>query len=107
MAQWVSYYLNHRMRADYKRAPRILSMRAYSNLLFLVISKRKKGKIVRVFLGRIGFLLWRQFGSSLCRCILRLLQVVLSFLLVLFPLPFCRGASHVLDEVELLTKHNT
>ena len=35
----------------------------------------KKEKMFRVFLGRIGFLLWQLFACSLCRCISHLSQV--------------------------------
>jgi hypothetical protein len=66
-------------------------------------SKKEKERL-RVFLGRIGFLLWRLFACILCRCILRLSQVALFSLMVLFPLPFCRGAFHDPDGVELSTK---
>jgi hypothetical protein len=59
----------------------------------------KKEKIVRVFLGRKGFLRWQLNACSLCICILRLLRGALSFLLVLYLLPFCRGAFHDLDGV--------
>jgi hypothetical protein len=54
--------------------------------------------------GHRDFPLWQLYAYSFCRCISRLSQVALSFLLVLYPLPFCRGVFHDLDEVELLTK---
>jgi hypothetical protein len=72
--------------------------------LAISASTKKERKIVRVFLGRRGFLLWQLYAYSFCRCIVCLSQVALSFLLVLYPLPFCRGVFHDLDEVELLTK---
>jgi hypothetical protein len=58
----------------------------------------------RGVLGRKDFLLWQLYAYSFCRCISRLSQVALSFLLELYPLTFCRGVFHDLDEVELLTK---
>jgi len=64
----------------------------------------KKEKMFIVDLVRKDFPLWLLFACSFCRCIWRLLQVALSFLWVLCPLPFCRGVFHDLDEVELSTK---
>jgi hypothetical protein len=64
----------------------------------------KKEKMFKGGLGSRGFLLWQLYACSFCRCISRLSQEALSFLLVLYPLPFCRGDFHDLDEVELLTK---
>jgi len=69
-----------------------------------VAVRQKKEKMFRVILGSKDFQLWQLYAYSLCRCILRPLQGALSFLLAFFPLPFCRGVFHDLDEVELLTK---